>query len=84
MTVKVKTNKTDAAVKERGENMAVEKAIYNAKDIQKLLDINLVKTYELFQMDGFPAIRIGRRIVVPKKAFWTWLEEAAGRWGKEA
>jgi len=36
-----------------------------------------VKAYELARRKDFPAIRIGRRIVIPKAAFERWLEQAA-------
>jgi predicted DNA-binding transcriptional regulator AlpA len=41
------------------------------------MDISLAKAYELVRRPDFPAIRIGRRIVVPKAAFERWLQQAA-------
>ena len=55
----------------------IEPAVYNVSEIAALLGVNLIKAYELARQEGFPAIRIGRRIVVPKVALERWLEQAA-------
>jgi excisionase family DNA binding protein len=55
----------------------MDKAVYNVYEVAALLGINLPKAYELTRQEGFPACRIGRRIVVPKAAFERWLEQAA-------
>lgn len=55
----------------------IDKAVYNVYEVAALLGINLPKAYELARQEGFPAIRIGRRIVVPKEAFHRWLEQVA-------
>ena len=46
-----------------------EKAVYNVQEVAKLLDINVTKAYELVRRRDFPALRIGKRIVIPKKTF---------------
>lgn len=53
----------------------IDPAVYNVPEIAALMDINLISAYELVKQDGFPAIRIGKRIVVPKEAFHKWLEQ---------
>jgi excisionase family DNA binding protein len=55
----------------------IERAVYTVPEVAALLGINLPKAYELARQEGFPSIRIGRRIVVPKEAFHRWLEQAA-------
>lgn len=55
----------------------MEKAVYNVKEVAAMLGINTVKAYELARRQDFPAIKIGRRILVPKEAFHRWLEKAA-------
>lgn len=52
----------------------LEPAVYEVPEIASLLKINLVKAYELARRKDFPAIRIGRRIVIPKAAFERWLD----------
>ena len=41
----------------------------------KYLQIGISKAYEMSHWDGFPAIRIGRQVRVPKQALLEWLEE---------
>lgn len=53
------------------------RVVYTVPEVAALLGINLPKAYELARQEGFPAIRIGRRIVVPKEAFHRWLEQTA-------
>ena len=55
----------------------IEPGVYDIPFIASYLNINLIRAYELARQPGFPAIRIGRRIVVPKAAFERWLEQAA-------
>jgi len=55
----------------------IDKAVYNIPEIAAQMDINIPKAYELARQPGFPSIRIGRRIVVPKEAFHRWLEQVA-------
>jgi hypothetical protein len=52
----------------------LEAAVYNVPEIASLLDINLISAYELVKSEGFPSIRIGKRLIVPKLAFHRWLD----------
>ncbi len=54
---------------------ATIKSTYSAADISEYLSISLVGAYNLMQSQGFPAFRIGRRILVTRAAFEKWLEE---------
>jgi excisionase family DNA binding protein len=49
-------------------------AILNMDQVQQFLGISRPKAYELANMAGFPAIRIGRAIRVPREALTKWLE----------
>ena len=42
-------------------------------DVSQVLGISLAGTYELVRSDGFPALKIGSRIVVPKEKFIAWI-----------
>ena len=46
----------------------------NAKLVAQTLGIGQASAYELMGEKGFPAIRIGSRIVVPKDKFRQWVE----------
>jgi excisionase family DNA binding protein len=72
--------------KRRGGYMAVATitdieglpAILTMRHVQEILGISRVKAYELPHTRGFPVVRIGRAIRVPREAFLRWLERQAG------
>ena len=47
----------------------------NAKDIQRVLGISRATAYNLLKSDKFPTLYIGTRMIVPKDAFITWMNE---------
>ena len=50
----------------------------NAELVAKVLGISISSAYELMHETGFPALRIGNRIVVPKEKFRQWVERQTG------
>ncbi|MBS3948402.1 MAG: helix-turn-helix domain-containing protein [Dethiobacter sp.] len=54
----------------------IEALVYSVPEVASLLDINLPRAYELARQPGFPAICVGKRVIVPKAAFEQWLERA--------
>ncbi|MDD5924055.1 MAG: helix-turn-helix domain-containing protein [Clostridia bacterium] len=48
----------------------------NAKDIAGYLNISLTCAYAVMRSSSFPAIRIGKRVLVTKTKFLEWLETA--------
>ena len=50
----------------------------NAEMMAKVLGISISSAYELMHETGFPALRIGNRIVVPKEKFRRWVETQVG------
>jgi excisionase family DNA binding protein len=46
--------------------------------MRKKLGISRPIAYQLANSEGFPAVRIGRRLVIPVAAFEKWLTEHAG------
>jgi excisionase family DNA binding protein len=53
-------------------------AILNMQQVQILLRVSRPKVYELANTAGFPAVRIGRAIRVPREALLRWIEEQTG------
>ena len=51
----------------------------NADKIAKYLEISRAGAYELMHSEGFPLIRIGKRMIVPKDKFLEWVEDQVGR-----
>ena len=47
----------------------------NVEQVAKVLGIAPSSSYELMHEDGFPTLRIGNRMVVPKEKFIAWVEE---------
>ena len=43
--------------------------------ISAVLGISISSAYELMHEKGFPALRIGNRIVVPREKFIQWVDE---------
>ena len=50
----------------------------NAATVAKVLGIAPSSSCELMHEKDFPALRIGNRVVVPKKAFIRWVEQHTG------
>ena len=50
----------------------------NAEIVAKTLGVSPSTAYELMHEKGFPSLRIGNRIVVPKEQFQQWVEEQMG------
>lgn len=50
----------------------------NAETVVKALGVSPSSGYELMHEKGFPALRIGSRIVVPKEKFIAWVEQNTG------
>ena len=51
----------------------------NADTVAKTLGVSPSSGYELLHEPGFPSLRVGNRIVVPKEKFIQWVEQNTGR-----
>ena len=47
----------------------------NAKMVAKVLGVSPSSGYELMHEPGFPVLRVGSRMVVPKEQFILWVQE---------
>lgn len=50
----------------------------SAKLVAQTLGVSISSAYELMAEKGFPALRIGNRIVVPKDELRQWVERQTG------
>ena len=50
----------------------------NANLVAQVLGVSPSSGYELMHEPGFPVLRVGSRMVVPKEKFIQWAEEQAG------
>lgn len=64
------------------EKMTTDKMTYKSamsvKEMANELGISMPKAYELVKQEGFPSVRIGKRILIPAEGFRRWLADAAG------
>ena len=47
----------------------------NAHEAAQVLRISKSKVYELAQSESFPAIRIGKRVVIPRDKLIQWIND---------
>lgn len=50
----------------------------NANMVAKVLGVSSSTSYELMHEPDFPVLKIGSRMVAPKKQFIRWVEEHTG------
>lgn len=50
----------------------------NAELVSKVLGVSPSSGYELMHKAGFPVLKIGSRMVVPKEKFVQWVEQNTG------
>ena len=51
----------------------------NAETAAKLLGISISSMYELMHEKGFPVLKIGTRLVVPRDKLRAWVEQNVGK-----
>lgn len=56
-----------------------EKIALSVPEAAKMLGVTKVKVYELCGRQDFPAVHIGRRIIIPVQGLHDWLTEQSGR-----
>ena len=50
----------------------------NTNLVAQVLGVSISTAYEVKQVPGFPTLRVGSRMVVPKEKFIQWAEEQSG------
>lgn len=53
---------------------SVERLTLTVEEVARVLGIGRIQAYNLTHRADFPAIRIGKRIVVPRDALMRWLD----------
>jgi excisionase family DNA binding protein len=54
----------------------MEKLTYNVPEVAQLLGISKKSAYDYVRRGIIPSLRLGRRVVIPKKEFEEWLENS--------
>ena len=52
--------------------------VLNAETVAKVLGVSISSAYELMHNPGFPILKVGSRLVVPKEKFITWVSAQTG------
>lgn len=50
----------------------------NVETVAKALGVSISSAYELMHEPGFPVLKVGSRMVVPKEKFITWVSAQTG------
>ena len=53
----------------------MDNKMLNIRELSDYLDLSLSKCYALVHQAGFPAVQIGRRILVPYVALQEWITD---------
>lgn len=56
-----------------------DKLTYNSREATAALGVSLPTFYELANREGFPVVRVGRRVLVPVDDLRAWLSKEAAR-----
>ena len=57
----------------------MNKKFYTMKDLADIIPIGTTNLYNLVHSEGFTAIMINRKIVVPVEEFDKWVKSATGK-----
>ena len=55
-----------------------EKLVYNIGELAEVLGIGLPAARNMVHVQGFPALKVGGRYLIPKQALQRWLDNRAG------
>jgi len=47
------------------------------EEVAKVLRISRGTAYNLVHREDFPAVKIGRRLIIPRDHFWSWVNKEA-------
>ncbi len=51
----------------------------NVETVAQILGVSISSVYELLHEPGFPVVRVGSRMVVPKEKFMAWVSAQTER-----
>lgn len=57
----------------------MDKQFYTMKELAEVMPIGTTNLYSLVHSDGFPSIKINRRILIPVEEFQDWVKTSAGK-----
>ena len=57
--------------------MANIRGTMTAKEVSDFLGVSLPTAYQIMRRADFPAIPLGRKKIIPREAFYKWLNDTA-------
>ena len=54
-----------------------DKKVLTVNDLTKILGLSLASCYALTRSKGFPAFKVGKKVLIPTEAFDRWLNTTA-------
>ena len=54
-----------------------EKLTWSASEAAEIVGVSVSKMYEMMRIEGFPTIKLGKRLLVSRKGLERWIEEQA-------
>lgn len=54
------------------------KSVLTVAEMQEKLGISRAKAYQLCHTEGFPVMRIGKKILIPARRFELWVDSCNG------
>lgn len=64
-------------MKENMDNKEI--VLYDISDIQRIFKIGRTKAYQLVSANGFPSIKLNRKVYVPKDKLEVWINRNCGK-----
>lgn len=55
-----------------------DKLVFNVGELAEVLGIGLPAARNMIHIQGFPALKVGGRYLIPKQALQRWLDNRAG------
>lgn len=55
----------------------MERLVYSVDEMAGVLDISRPKAFEFVHRAGFPVVRVGRRLLIPRDGLEEWLKQQA-------
>lgn len=52
-----------------------KKLVYSVPQAARVLNLSAKKVYQMTHTEGFPALRVGRRTIIPVAALEEWLNQ---------
>ena len=56
-----------------------EKLVYSVTEAAEALGVSRPTMYELIHREGFPSLKVGRRVLISRQRLAEWVDQQAGK-----